>query len=220
MIEVVAPTHEALAGGSVIALPLALGAGVIAGFNPCCLALYPAAAAACCSTENNQRERALPDSIAFALGLALAIAMLGVIAAMAGRIAAVGQPLRYAVAFVPLLMATQVLGWVRLPVPKLAGMRSSLGTFTTGFLFSLVIGPCSTPVLASVLSYAAIRGNLGFGGALLFVYGLGASVPLLCTGAVSARVAHKLDKSGYGLWVNRAIAGLLLCTGLYLLWIA
>lgn len=139
---------------------------------------------------------------------------------MAGRIAAADRPLRYAVAFVPLLMACYLLRWIQLPLPKLSNTRASFGTFGTGCLFSLVIGPCSTPVLASVLSYAAFKGNLTYGAALLFVYGIGASVPLLCAGAVAARIAQKLDRSGYGVWVNRAVAASLLCMGFYLLWIA
>ena len=45
---------QALSGGNIAALPLALVGGVIAGVNPCCLALYPAAAGACCGTTQQQ----------------------------------------------------------------------------------------------------------------------------------------------------------------------
>jgi hypothetical protein len=43
--------NQALSGSSLLALPLALLGGLIAGMNPCCLALYPAVAGTCCSGE-------------------------------------------------------------------------------------------------------------------------------------------------------------------------
>lgn len=201
-------------------MPLALAGGIVAGLNPCCVALYPAAAAACGRVRGNEPRHGLVNSIAFALGLATATALLGIIAAMIGRIAAVDRPLRYVVAFVPLLMAFHLLGWIKLPLPDLSNKGSSVGTFSAGFMFSLIIGPCSTPVLASVLSYAAVKGNLIYGAALLFVYGMGVSVPLFCTAAFSARLTQKLDRSGYGVWVNRGMAASLFGVGFYLLWVA
>lgn len=49
---------QALAAGNMVALPLALLGGLVAGMNPCCLALYPAAAVACCSMQGENYQAA------------------------------------------------------------------------------------------------------------------------------------------------------------------
>lgn len=214
---------RAFAGGSVLALPIAFAGGLVAALNPCCLALYPAAAATCCGAREARARRSLPNSTAFVVGMAMAMALLGTVAALAGRIVSGGSWVRYAVAVVPLVMGMQVLGWLHLPLPAFSMNQSKLNVasaFGCGFLLSLVIAPCATPVLASVLSYAALKGNAYFGALLLFVYGLGAGIPLLTAATLSSHFAQALALRGYRKWVDAATGALLLWLGLYLLWIA
>ncbi len=214
---------RALSAGSVLALPAALLGGFIAALNPCCLALYPAAAATCCGVREAGARRSLPNSTAFVVGMAVAMALLGTVAALAGRIVSGGSWVRYAVAVVPLVMGMQVLGWLHLPLPTFSMSQSKLNVasaFGCGFLLSLVIAPCGTPVLASVLSYAALKGNAYFGALLLFVYGLGAGIPLLTAAILSSRFAQQLDLRGYRPWVDGVTGALLLALGFYLLWVA
>lgn len=223
---------RALSSGSALALPAALVGGFIAALNPCCLALYPAAAATCCGVRESAAaccepqsaaRRSAVNSGAFVVGMAVAMALLGVVAALAGRVATTGHWLRYAVAIVPLVMGLHVLGWIRLPFPEFSTRDSKLNAtsaFGVGFLLSLVIAPCGTPVLASVLSFAALKGNIYFGALLLFVYGFGAGIPLLIAASASSRFAQWLDFRGYRRWVDGVTGALLLGLGFYLLWIA
>ena len=215
---------KALSGGGVVAFPIVLLGGFVAALNPCCLALYPAAAATCCGVRKSGARRSLPNSAAFSVGMAIAMSVLGLGAALAGRVTASGGSLlRYAVAIVPLVMGMQVLGWVHLPLTPFSTENSQLkvaSAFGCGFLLSLVIAPCGTPVLASVLSYAAFKGNAYYGALLLFVYGLGAGIPLLAAASVSTRFAQRLDLRGNRLWVDRTTGALLLGLGLYLIWVA
>jgi cytochrome c-type biogenesis protein len=147
---------QALAAGNMVALPLALLGGLVAGMNPCCLALYPAAAVACCSTQGQTIKRTLGNAMAFVLGIAVAVASLGVLAAYVGRMAVMGTPFKYAIAFLPLIMGVYRLGWIRLPLFAPKAFRPGIGgAFGTGLLLSLIIGPCGTPVLVSVLSFAS-----------------------------------------------------------------
>jgi cytochrome c biogenesis protein CcdA len=215
--------RSALPAGHFAALPLMLLRGLIAGLNPCCLALYPAAAATCCGVRGQGTKQAFSAALAFTTGLALATSTLGMMAAWGGRLFSVARPFRYAIAAVPLLMGLHLLGFLKLPLPDLASrmIRRRIGTaFSTGFLFSLVIGPCSTPVFASVLSCAAYGQNAAYGGVLLFVYGLGAGIPILLSGAAIGRFAQRLERAGFGAWINRAVGVSILLLGFYLFWIA
>ena len=211
---------QALSGGNLVALPLALTGGVLAGLNPCCLALYPAAAGACCSLEEPQTvRRSFGNAIAFALGLALAIAALGVFAAYIGRVAEVGTPVKYAIAAIPVLMGIYRLGWVKFtaftPKPLQPGLG---GAFGTGLLLSLVIGPCGTPVLASVLSYAAYKQSFIYGGLLLFLYGLGSGLPLVLVGTAAGGFLKRLDCIRFGRLMDPLLGSSLVLVGFYLLW--
>lgn len=215
--------ETALTAGSFAAFPLMLFGGFISGLNPCCVALYPAAALTCCGARGRAAKQAFSTALAFTVGLALATAAVGTVAAVAGRVTATSPWFRYAIATVPLVMGIHLLGWLRLPIPSLSATtnRQRLGAaFGSGLLFSLIIGPCSTPVFASALSYAAYTQNAAYGAVLLFLYGLGAGIPVLLAGATIGRIAQKLEGAGCGLWINRATGVSLVVLGFYLLWIA
>ena len=210
-----------LSSGSVLALPLALMGGLVTGLNPCCLALYPAAAATCCAVRGDRMRTALGASLAFIAGVALATASLGVAAALAGRtMTDLGGWPRYAVALVPVVMGLHLLGWVRLRLPSFAPSKRAGGiqsVFATGLLLSLVLAPCGTPVLASVLSYAAYEGSIAYGALLLFLFGLGAGLPLLLACTVAGGIAARMDRAGWRAWLDRATGVVLLAVGFYLL---
>ena len=216
----------ALASGSIIALPAALLGGLLAGVNPCCMPMYPAAAATCCAVRDcampDERRRSFVAALAFALGIAVATTILGIAAAAAGsRLTVLGRGATYAVATIPLVAGMHFLGFVRLRAPRLpiVGSRAG-GAFLAGLLLSLVIAPCGTALLASILSYAAYRGSIIYGGVLLFVYGVGLSVPILVLGFSSTRLAARLERSGLRVVIDRATGVLLVGFGLYLLWSA
>ena len=211
----------ALTTGSAVALPLAFVGGLIAGVNPCCLALYPAAVGVCCSCSPS-RDRptfSVRNAAAFVLGLAIAVTALGLLAVMIGRIAGVITPIRYLIACIPIVVGFVRLGWIELPqlLPK-APAPGFGGAFGAGLLLSLIIGPCGTPVLAAVLSYAALQQNFAYGGLLLMLYGIGTVLPLIAVGAASDTLLRRLASKDIARWVDPTMGALLIVLGLYLIW--
>jgi cytochrome c biogenesis protein CcdA len=210
---------KALMAGDMVVLPLALAAGLIAGVNPCCLALYPAAAGACCSAQGQVKIRTAWNAAAFVLGIAVAGAALGLLAVYIGRVAAVGTPFKYAIAFLLILMGVYRLGWIRLPLRIPLTVRPGLsGAFGTGLLLALVIGPCGTPVLASLLSFVAYKQSFMYGGLLLFLYGVGNGLPLMLVGTTAGGMLKRLEGSRLANWIDPAVGVLLILLGFYLLW--
>lgn len=217
-----------LAGGSLLTLPLALLGGVVAGLNPCCFPLYPAAAATCCATRSDctaqgaRKEAVFSRALAFVLGTALATSALGLVAALLGQtMVGLGGLALYFVALVPLFMGCALLGWLPLPKRKTGGQpvgKGVTGAFVAGFLLSLVLAPCGTPILASVLSYAAYQGSVPYGGVLLFLYGLGAGLPVLLIGTFAGELAQRLDARGFRRRIDQGTGVILLGVGFYLLW--
>ena len=214
----------ALSSGSITAVPLSLALGLVMGLNPCCLALYPAAAATCCAGGCEEGPRRLPLSRAsmFVLGTATATTALGVAAALAGSMmSGVGGWMRYLIAIVPIVMGVQALGLIRLPFPRTPAARERrgvIGAFVTGLLLSLVMSPCGTPALGAILSYAAYKGNAAYGAVLLFAYGLGNGIPLLAVGLTAGGLVTRLRNATWLEWIERASGGVFVALGAYLLW--
>ena len=216
----------ALSSGSLLAVPAVLLGGLIAGVNPCCLAMYPAAAASCCATCNTKApaRNAIHHSVMFVLGTAFATSLLGIAAALLGRVMGqFGSGFRYMIAAIPLVMGLHLLGWLRLPVhaiPTRVLQPGLASAFATGFVLSLAISPCGTPVLAAVLSYVAFKGSILFGALLLFIYGIGAGTPVVGLATISGGLAGKLAAIGRQHWLDRVSGIILVGFSLYLFWVA
>lgn len=207
--------------GSLVAFPIVFVGGLLAGLNPCCVAMYPAATTSCCSISSNNRHSSLASAV-FVFGAATATAALGVGAALLGRVMGqFGTAARYAIAFIPMLMAFYLLGWLKLPnrqVP-VKWMGSGLGTaFITGALLALLISPCGTPILASVLSYAALKGSVLFGMALLFTYGIGNSLPVALIGSAASAALNRNGKLHWQKQITYASGVILIATSFFLIW--
>ena len=211
---------QALSAGNIAALPLALAGGVVAGMNPCCLALYPAAASACCSVRGQAIKKPLGNAVAFVLGIAVAVAGLGLLAVYIGRVAVTATPVKYAIAFLPILMGVYRLGWIHSPLMTPKALQPGVGgAFGAGLLLSLIIGPCGTPLLASVLSFAASEQSFLYGGLLLFLYGIGNGLPLLLAATAAGGALTRLEGSRFGHRIDPIVGGLLVLLGFYLLWL-
>lgn len=204
------------------ALPLTFLGGLIAGLNPCCIALYPVAAT-CCAAPAEGVVTTFRRAAAFAIGIALATSVLGLLAAVAGRtLRTFGTWPYFVIALVPIAAGLHLLGVVRLPVSIIRGSPKAQqsGALAAGFLAALILAPCGTPILAAVLSYAAYVGTIATGTLLLFIYGIGMSVPILLVGTVSGAASARLARSAAMVWIERASGVALIAVGLYLLWIA
>lgn len=219
--------NDSLTMGSIVAGPIAFAGGVVTGLSPCCLPLYPAAAATCCATRPTasngvpaEVRASLWRASAFVTGIALATTMLGVAAAWAGRtLTGIGFWGALLVAAVLVAAGLHVLRVIRLPLPDLkrgVESRGAAGAFLSGLLVSLVLVPCGTPVLAAVLSYAAATQNLFIGGLLLFVYGLGTGLPILLLGTAAGGLASRLHASTLRPWIDRLTGVALIAMGVFI----
>jgi cytochrome c biogenesis protein CcdA len=223
-----------LSGGSILSVPAVMLVGFISTLkNPCAVPLYPAATSACVAgtlslehVDHNERTSrvSILNASAFVMGMAIAIAILGLGAVAAGRVIGIGRWGRYLIALLPIGMGLQRLGWIKLSLFKFRlgkTFRPGLtGAFSTGLLLSLVIATCGGTVLGAVLAYAAYRQAFIYGGILLFAYGIGAGIPLVTFGTVVGKVTQWIDNRGYRKWTEYALGCMMLFLGFYLLWLA
>lgn len=197
--------------------------GVVTGINPCCYTMIPAIVGYLGGYCEPSFKRCAWLSGWFALGLATATALLGLIVVLVGGIFGSVHPVfRYALALVPIVMGLHLLGVITIKAPGLQKWKpvraGAIGAYLTGLLFSLVILPCASPVLASILSYAAGRGGTLYGSSLLFTYGAGIGAPLFLFGSSIGLVSTMRSVTHWWKVINRLSGIILIGLGFYLLW--
>ncbi|MCX5680999.1 MAG: hypothetical protein NT079_01745 [Candidatus Omnitrophica bacterium] len=73
--------------------------------------------------------------------------------------------------------------------------KNVLGVFLMGAVSGFVVGPCTAPVLGTLLLYVASKKNLFHAASLLFVFSYGVGFSLILVGTFSGLLA-RLPKSG------------------------
>lgn len=218
-----------LADASWLAFPAVYLGGILISFTPCVYPVAPITIGFVGAHSAGSRWKGFGLSLIYVLGMAVTYTLLGGIAALSGKLFGQIQtnPWTYfLLANVCILMGLSQLGALSLPwqMPRyLAKLQhrekttGALGSFLVGVMSGLVVGPCTAPVLATLLSYVASRQNVILGMSLLFVFSLGMGTLLILMGTF-AGLLSSLPKSG--LWMERIshLAGwILLAMGEYLL---
>jgi thiol:disulfide interchange protein DsbD len=217
-----------LQAGSPVAYAIAFLGGLATSFTPCVYPILPVTVGYLGSRAAGSRGGTVLLSAAYALGMALTYAALGMAAALTGQVfgEVTAHPLSYIVAGnVCILLSLALFDVFQIPTPAFlsrlsgAGSRSggAGGAFLVGAVSGIIVGPCTAPVLGGVLLYVGSRGNPLFGATLLFTFALGMSLPLVALGAFGGLLG-RLPRSGA--WLVRVKKGfgvVLLLAGEYLL---
>ncbi|WP_272544884.1 protein-disulfide reductase DsbD [Burkholderia cepacia] len=196
-------------------------AGLLMAGTVCMYPLIPIVTAIISGRQATSVWRGFGLSLAYTQGLALMYAAAGTLAALAGiPLVALTQRPWVLAAFGLLLavMALGMFGFVRFQLParwqsRVAAWSNGLPggrigpVFVMGALSALIVGPCSTPVLASALLYIANSQDVVGGALALYVMGVGIGLPLLAVGTFGARV---LPKSGAWMVAVRNALGVML----------
>lgn len=185
-----------------------LGFGLLLAFTPCVLPMIPILSGIIVGQGKEITTfRAFCLSLTYVLAMALTYAGAGVLAGMAGSyLQAFLQSPWVIFTFVGIfvLLAFSLFGFYELRVPNFLhhhvtniSNKQSSGTYVgvaiMGILSTLIVSPCITAPLIGVLSYIGKTGDAFFGGAALFMLGLGAGIPLLIVGTTEGKF---LPKSG------------------------
>ncbi len=216
-----------LTNGSLLIYPLAYLGGLLVSFSPCVYPVAPITIAFIGASSGGSRWHGFRLSLLYVLGLSLTYTAMGGVAALSGRLFGELQSSPWASLFlanVCIIMGSSLLGVFSFHTPGFVvnGLRrintkGNLGSFMLGAVSGLVVGPCTAPVMAVLLSYVATRQNIIFGMSLLFLFSLGLGTLLMLLGTFAGLLAS-LPKSGpWMARINRLSGWTLLAMGEYLL---
>ena len=190
-----------------------IGIGILLAFTPCILPVIPILAGVIVGHgQAVTTKKAFLLSLSYVIGMSLAYAGAGVLAAWMGHSVQVWLQNPWVIGAVSLLfvlLALSLFGlfYLRLPrriqnaVARVSHQQKSgtyAGAFSMGVISTLIVSPCVTAPLVGVLLYIAESGNQLLGATALFAMGLGMGLPLLLVG-MSA-----------GKWLPKSIRGWML----------
>jgi cytochrome c-type biogenesis protein len=198
--------------------------GVIATASPCILASIPLVIGFVGGYAGGNKKQAFFYSLVFVLGLAVVMSILGAMAALMGTMFGdVGLYWYFVVAVILMVMGLQLSGLIHLKLggasQKFLPQRTGLvGALILGGLFGLVLSPCASPVLAVILTLAAVKGEVAYGSSLLFAYALGQGTLIILAGTFTGVIESFLQSKGarFGTIMQRVAGFLIFLVGAYI----
>lgn len=205
-----------------LALVALFGAGLVTSLTPCIYPMIPITAGILggAAAGNPSRGRMARLTLAYATGLALFYALLGLIAGLTGSLfgtVSASPWARFAIGNLLLLFALAMLDVIPVAAPaRLMRWAGSLGggsypaVFLLGATSGIVAAPCGAPAFAAVLTWVATTRSGWLGFIYLFVFALGMTALLVVVGLFSGSLAALPRAGAWTGWIKKAAGALLL----------
>ena len=221
--SITATLENSIASGNYgLAVLMIFAGGVLTSLTPC---VYPMIAITVSVFGARQAKSWMHGaglSLAFVLGMASLMTLLGVVVGAVGGIFGDWLNSPWVVATVAVVfgaLALAMFGLFELNLPPAAqnhlakvGGVGPVGAFLLGLVTSLLAAPCVGPPLLALLGYIGASGDIGFGALAMFSYALGLGLLFFVVGTFSVA----LPKSGHWLeWTKSLFGTLMLVMAIY-----
>jgi cytochrome c-type biogenesis protein len=216
--------ETAYSGSLLLAVPVALVAGLVSFFSPCVIPLLPgylsyatglSGADLANGVAGTRRGRMFLGSLLFVAGFATVFVILGTASGALGAwLVRWDRELAIVLGIVTILLGLAFAGWLpglnrewRVHTVPAVGLGAAP---VLGFLFGLGWTPCIGPTLAVITGLAFTEGSAGRGALLSAVYAIGLGLPFILAG-----LAYERALSAIG-WVRRHQVAVMRTGGLML----
>ena len=205
---------------------VAFAAGVLLSFTPCVYPLIPISVGFITAGAEGSRMKGFILSLAFVSGVAATYSALGLIASLTGTIfgAISAHPVSHiAAGVVIMLFGLSMLELFNIRLPSVTQKPATkkhtfVSAFALGLVSGLIVYPCLTPALGSILVYLATRKNIVYGSTLLIAFAYGMGLILILAGTFSSLLAALPKFGKWMLIIKKFCAIVLIVFGLYFIY--
>jgi len=194
-------------------LVLCFIAGIGVSFTPCVLPVVPITMGIIGARSAGSRLKAFTLALTYVLGQATVYTSLAVLVAGSGDI--FGTWLQYPavtgiISLFFVAMGLSMFGFFDFQVPSALQSRLQgngpkggyAGAAVLGVIGALLAGPCSGPIVASILVVIGVNGKVGEGALLMFTFSMGMGMIFLVTGALAGWLPSR------GMWMDLVKKGM------------
>ncbi len=222
--------EQAMTGSLLLAVPVALIAGLVSFFSPCVIPLLPgylsyATGLSGADLGSSRRGRMLTGALLFVLGFSVVFVVVGLAAGEVGSWLVEWQDqLSFGLGLLTILLGLAFAGW--LPFTQREWRVHSIPAVglaaapVIGFLFGLGWTPCLGPTLIAITSLSMNEATAERGAVLSAVYAFGLGIPFIVAALLYRRALGAFGwVRRHQVWVMRIggvmliVVGLLLVTG-------
>jgi thioredoxin:protein disulfide reductase len=211
--------------GLLLTLALIFLLGLALNLTPCVYPLIPITLAFFGSQGAGSRPRRVGLASVYVLGLATTYSILGVFAALSGRLFGAWLQMPSVLVFFAVLMlalSASMFGVYEIRVPQFISNRASgkagtAGALSMGLLAGIVAAPCVGPFIISLITLVGQRGSASFGFLLFFVLALGLGLPYLLLGIFSSGISSIPRSGPWLVRIKQALGFVLIAMAFYFL---
>lgn len=199
--------------------------GVLASISPCSLAMLPLIVGYVGGYSKETPIRTFVQLSFFIFGTAIVFSIIGIICAITGSVFAstLGGYFTLIMASLLLVMGlklTEILDFEMPIIVKSMPVNSTNSLFLypvlLGIAFALAGTPCSTPILAGIMAFAAMGKNLVAAVLMLFLFAVGQGLILIIAGLFTSGVKSLKKFAGMSGVLLKISGALLILVALYL----
>ncbi len=169
--------------------------GVLASISPCSLGVLPLIIGYVGGYGDNDKLKIFIQLCFFVFGLGTVLSVVGIICALTGNVfrAFGGAYFIIFLASLILVLGLNLIGFIEInfspiikKMPKNNSASLFLFPFLIGMIFALSTSPCSTPILAGIMSFAVLSKNILLAGLMLFLFSIGQGIIIILAGVFTS----------------------------------
>ena len=180
---------------SLVFLLVSFLGGVLASISPCSLGVLPLIIGYIGGYGDSDKFKTFVQLISFVLGLSCVLSVIGVICALTGSVftAFGGTYWILFLASLILVLGLNLIGVIELnlspiikKMPKGDNTSLFIYPFLVGILFAFASSPCSTPILAGIMSFASLTKSIALAALMLFFFSIGQGIIIVLAGVFTS----------------------------------
>lgn len=208
-------------------LAVSFAGGVLASISPCSLAMLPLIIGYVGGYSKETPFRTFLQLCCFILGTAIVFTIIGIACALTGSVfaSAMGGYFTVLIASLLLVMGLKLLGFLDFETPTIIKAMPTNSTNSIflypvllGITFALAGTPCSTPILAGIMAFAAIGKNIALAILMLFMFALGQGLILIIAGIFTSSLKRMKALAKFTEILLKISGGLLIGVSAFLFW--